>query len=444
MGREELERSTAIADERLGKSSQQYHTKGDGYEKEPGFYLKEARLRLGLSQSDVAAGICDVSYLSKLENLEIPWEDGNLRQEQLRERLGIESFPKVRGNWLLKYQELFWSRNTGALRVAVNSMKDGFQHRMLLLALYVLLDMTGKANHLVSYFRRLEPYLSVYELQLYYLCLGCQMMGYEQGYYLLHSLRMARYAQLQDPFLYMALSKYLFTAGLHSHGQKLLREAEQVAKQLAATSYYIDYLTLSAIAYLQNSLTDSAAPKLEVLRSIKHQASAVQKGLYLLALGLYHQRKNQSQQAESAFIRSLAMTRHNPFPNSELPLIQLAALYSDDQKEKGLQKLVNHPRLAQLDLPKNWRHKLTFYEEKARQEPATNPSLFVQLNLGGAFREALDNHDADFLKLYGKTLMAYYEKHGKYKKAVAIQQELDRFEHTVKTFQITLNESIQI
>jgi len=432
LSKNQLAISTQIAEERMGELPTKRLIKGDGLLKPPGFYIKEARIRLGLSPKEVAQGICHESYLSKIENLMVDWDEENPIHRQLKERLKIESFPSVKEHWLKKYQQMIRGGDKQGITQAINRLKDGYQHRLLLLSMYVLLDMVGKVSGLLAYFQKLEPYLSVSELQLYYLCLGCQLLGYDQGYYLLNSLRLARYARLQDPLLHLAFSKYLFTIGLDVHGQKLLKEAEHLTKQLASTPHYIDCLNLSALAYLDNQLTASAKPKIHVLQTIKNQATVGQKVTIYLVLGLYAQGKSQLREAESFLIRSLVLSRHHFSPTSEISLISLVSLYSQQKKEKLLHKLLSHPRIQRQKLQESTRFQLDYFQHQSI------------LTLHRAFDYARQNLDKKALKFYGRTLIDFYKAQGKYKKSVEIQQELDKFEHDVKTFQILLNESIQI
>jgi len=440
MGRQsekQLELSNRITDERTEKTNKRMWTKGSGLKKEPGFFIKEARLRKEMSLEDVCAGICSPSYLSKIENLEIPWDESNSKHQRLKQRLEIDFSNMPAGNWLKKYQKLIWSKNHTALSASIQRLKEGYHHRLLLFALYVLLDTFSQARGMVGYLYKIEPYLSVYELQLLYYCLGNYLTGPAQGYYLLNSLRMARYFRLQDPLLHLALAKYSFTVGAEFQSFRFLGIAEDLFQDIGAHSYYIDCLLLKCHGYLHFQLPGYAHFLLEKLNPIKNQFAPDQKAAYFMVQGLYFQSLGQPKEAEKAFIRSLAVARRKSPPIFERSLVYLTALYSERKRKKLLQKLLAHPAVSKRQLEKLTDCKLEFYEKNS-ESSQTAMELMMQLRYH-YFPQALDAQDSAFANACGQLMMAYYEDRGQYKKSIEIKRQLEAFEHTVKTFQITLS-----
>ncbi|MCL1950617.1 MAG: helix-turn-helix domain-containing protein [Turicibacter sp.] len=438
-----LEQSDQIIKERTGEADgRQSLTVGSGDTKEPGFYLKEARIRKGMTQEEATKGICDPSFLSKIESLQTAWDEDSLICQQLKTRVGAVFSQNADGPWLQRYYPMLWGHKSQKLKLVIDGMAEGFQKQVLLLILYVILGMPALGQCLVqTYFSKLEPYLSPSELRLYYLCIGCYYVGYDSAYYLLNALRMARYSRLQDPYLNMVLARHLLSSPLDWKFHPLLRVAEQHFLSGGYAFSHIQCLLLQCQGFLKDEVLAMAGPMLARLKTLSSQMEGSQKAHLLMLLGISSQLSNQPKDAETHFTRSLMLSKkYGDQALFEACLIRLAALYSYHQKEKKLQGLMGHPYLTGHRFDKCTRFKLAYFQ--ARQTPSHPQHSPVYWKK--AFGSAQENIDHDFVHLYADFLVGQVKGSRKNQQILEINQALDAFAELAKTFQKSLNHQLVI
>ena len=234
----------------------------------PGAIIRDKRLHLNLTLSELAEHICNTSTLSKIET-------GNhkatpLLLSKLYEKLNIIEVPSLQlTNWLDPIRIKVYQHDLIALHQQNLNTSFHYQARLIKFASSVLNKDYVQAQKQILILQKMMTYMSLEELQFYYLFLGRYYMAFNEGllaknYYHL-SYEIANTITLSDPLLLLSLAEYYSLSNDSFKAGHLAVEALSKLNKYYSLKYTIDCELLLCYEYTKTGLLPKANSLLERL-----------------------------------------------------------------------------------------------------------------------------------------------------------------------------------
>jgi len=422
--RKQLEKSRVNAGEII---------RGKVNNRDVGFFIKEARIRLDHTLDEVANGICAPSYLSKIEAGLVPIKSviasENSIFSQLIDRLQI-TIPEVMGccRWVDTLKGSLIRNDVAIVKNDVAS-KFACEHQRNLNGFFgAVLDAKCQvATDLKKNLDKLEEYLLVEEAQVYYLFVGIyfeQMMeaviAFE--YYKL-SLELASYMQKPDPYLLQRMAKHSFKIGKVYSGFSYLDEALDLFEKLYASKWLVECQLIWCKEKLGASDARGVGLMLERIGSkLDYEDPFLQYAQFLNVKALFYKQAGEFDLAEMYYLQSLNEAKGY---FSEDSVVELAEMYLF---KREITKMKKHLEWAAgCDLSLSVRNKIKYYRFKSA-EPAENSNLeFEKFLQKEAINQAVSEADMQYLDVYGKSLISAYSQRRKLSLAMKTYEMLEGY-----------------
>lgn len=386
----------------------------------PGAIIRDKRLHLNLTLSELAEHICNTSTLSKIET-------GNhkatpLLLSKLYEKLNIIEVPSLQlTNWLDPIRIKVYQHDLIALHQQNLNTSFHYQARLIKFASSVLNKDYVQAQKQILILQKMMTYMSLEELQFYYLFLGRYYMAFNEGllaknYYHL-SYEIANTITLSDPLLLLSLAEYYSLSNDSFKAGHLAVEALSKFNKYYSLKYTIDCELLLCYEYTKTGLLPKANSLLERLcTKLNHSDPYHQRATLFNRYGDYYVAIEDYISAEKMYLQAL-LEHHVP---SET-ILSLIKLYYHSSQTPKLKRLLTQLQQKEVDFNRQNYLKCQFYYYLVHHPNSDVLRIFL---IKEAIPFAKKQHDRLGLELFSKSLFQICQARHKYKEAIHILSEL--------------------
>lgn len=386
-----------------------------------GFFIREARLRQGLTQKQVAENICTISYLSRIETGAA--KPNSTLLKKLSRKLNIDPEQNHHSQeWLPIFKVLVCQHSFPLLKKFIETPTSyDYQKSLKQFCFAIIHEQYDIAREKKRILHKLEPFFLLEELQLYYLFLSVYYQNDFQSSltikYANLSLKIAAHLKINDPYLLLHLACYHFKAQLAAKGFFYLEKALNYFREIYATKYIIDCELILCRESIKLKHFKHAKLIIDRLKNILNYHDPYNQYPMLLDINafFFECKKNYSL-AEQYYQKALSLRRSG---EATLALIKL---YYHTNEPKKLQKLLTSIDPQQFNLSINLKIRY-YYLLSSNPYHKDLPRLLSK----EAIPLAREDHDSHYVSLYMESLIAYYKHHSKYKASVDVFQQLKNY-----------------
>lgn len=393
----------------------------------PGVIIRDKRLHLNLTLSELAEHICHTSTLSKIETGD--HKATPLLLSKLYEKLNIMKIPSLQStDWLKPVRVKIYQHDFIALNQLNLNTIFHYQEHLINFTVSVLNKDYLQAKKYTSMLMKMMTYMSFEELQFYYLFLGRYYTALNEGllaknYYHL-SLKIANTIALSDPLLLLSVAEYYTLSNDSFKSRDFAVQALSKFKECYSLKYTIDCELLLCSEYTKKGLLSKSISLLDRIHTkLNHSDPYHQRATLFNRYGDYYIAIEDYISAEKMYIQ--AILDHQAPPETLSSLLRL--YYHSSQSDK-LKHLLT--QLQQTKINFNHQHYLKFqYYYYLTYHP--NSDLLRLFLIKEALPFAKKQHDCLAVELFSKSLFQLYQSQHKYKEAVHV---LSDFYETASTF----------
>jgi len=387
-----------------------------------GLFIKEARIRKDKRLKDVAAGICDVSYLSKIEaGLVIPAPDIFV---QLVQKLEIVMPYKHRKHFVKDIREIIYA-NEGVGISGYLASENLHEYELQLGRFFqaVLSDKQILAMKLMKNIDQLVLHFNLEEKQLYFLFCGIYFFktyDWEKGKKAFKTSFDLTFKLDEDPLLYYHFSRYYFQTQNMSLGFAFINLAIDKFQKVYAKKWVFKCMAIRIREHLKNNEIDNAIMHSEELESIvtSNSEQSVWNEFFNLQ-GLIYEKQQLMQQAEQNLLQSVDLENLVANENHLLDLVRF--YYHQDARAKFLELI---EKIDFVNISKGGQLLLDFYYYKVADVPSEELELFLKTD---ALPYATRTLNAREFEIYTKEITRLYRQRMRHKKVADAYYDWERF-----------------
>lgn len=386
----------------------------------PGALIRDKRLHLNLTLSELAEHICNTSTLSKIETGD--YKATPLLLSKLYKKLNMIEVPSLQlTNWLEPIRVKLYQHDFIALNQLNLNTTFHYQERLIKFTSSVLNEDYVRAQKQILMLRKMMTYMSLEELQFYYLFLGRYYTALNEGllaknYYHL-SYEIANTITLSDPLLFLSLAEYYSLSNNSFKASHFAVEALSKFKEYYSLKYTIDCELLLCYEYTKQGLLPKATSLLDRLCTKLNDSDPYhQRKTLLNRYGDYYVALDDYSSAENMYLQ--AILDHNVPSETILSLMKL--YYHSSQTHK-LKCFLTQIQQKEVDFNRQNYLKYQYYYYLIHHPSSDLLRIFL---IKEAIPFAKKQHDRLGLELFSKSLFQIYQARHKYKEAVHILSEL--------------------
>ena len=388
-----------------------------------GLFVKEARLRHGYRLTEVAAEICDTSYLSKIESgsifpqLEV--------FEKLVEKLNIKFPPDDRLCPIDTFRKFLYQEDMGIIQASMND--NNFHHYEVQMISFFQAVLSDELSHAFTLKKLIDQYRHHFnekEDQFYMIFSGLycfKVFEWEEGKQCFkNSLNLMCQMNEEDPYLYYKLAKYYFQLQKTCIGLSYLERATTEFKKILEKEWVFKCGILWCKESMKTGDTSSIEIRLEDLKKIiSSSKDDLQWSSFFNILGMIHEQRGQIIQAEEFYKKSIE--QRDGKINEDL-IIDVIEFYYRSQKYEQLVKLIEEQDLNSF----RTRNKMLadFYYFKITDATSDHFESFLKKD---AIPYAMKGLDHRSVSLYTKELTNYYRNRLSHKKVAEAYYKWEKF-----------------
>jgi len=388
-----------------------------------GIFIKEARLRLGYRMVEVANGICDVSYLSKVESGTIVPPPAVFLK--LADKLRILFPTKAHQCPIDIFRMSLYQEDLSIIKSYLAD--DVFHHYEILMINFfqaVLNNDLFEAFNLKKIVDQFSHHFSEKEEQNYLLFSGIYFFKnfeWERGRECFKkSLELAASAKIEDPYLCLQLAKYYFQIQKVYLGFSYLERATAEFRKIFQKEWVFKCDILWCQAAVRNGDPLSANLRLdEVQKLVDPLKSHLQWRDLFNVLGMIYEKRQQNSKAEEYYIKSIE--EKGGKVNEEF-IVEIMRFYYERQKYNQLINLTEKLNLGNFRIQN--RLLIDFYYFKIADGRSENFEEFLRKDAIPFAMKSLDFQNA---MLYTKELMQYNRNEARYKKVTDVYYKWETF-----------------
>jgi len=385
-----------------------------------GLFIREARLRLGYRLAEVAAEICDTSYLCKIEKGTVtPNEQLFIK---IAKRLEID-IPQMEVEWINSGIKNFLY--LGELKeVGKNIDKDQLKtHEWHLLEF--IKAVLRKDNLNVRKLKKMVDewsYLLIdKEKQIYDLFISIYFVAESQweeaGKHLAESLRASKRLNIQDPVLDIYLAYYYFHTENLCAGFYHLEQADALFRKKCARYWVIKCDLLWCTERIKAGVIDEVEIRLNGLSNmLDTEGDSLSLSEINSIWGLFYELRNQTELARQYYLKSIDL---NQTKELEHCVIRMMDFFYRQNQIRELLDFLNH--LATSELSRNGRALVEFYHFKAHKDES---KVFENFLIKEAIPQGKKTTSLKYVTLHMQELIKIYRRRMHYKKEADVYQQL--------------------
>ena len=388
-----------------------------------GLFVKEARLRRGYRLTEVAAEICDTSYLSKIESGSIIPQLEVF--EKLAEKLNIQFPSEERMCPIDTFRKFLYQEDVGILEACLNN--NCFHHyevQMISFFQAVLDDELSKAFTLKKLIDQYRHHFNEKEDQFYMIFSGLyyfKVFEWDSGKKCFkNSLDLMCQMNEEDPYLYFELAKYYFQLQKTCIGLSYLERATTEFKKMLEKEWVFKCGILWCKESIRTGDINAIETRLEELKMIINSSKDhLQWSSFFNILGMIHEHRGQNIQAEEYYTKSIE--QRDGKVNEDF-IIDVIEFQYRRQNNTQMVKLIEG-----LDLNCfKTRNKMLadFYYFKVTDVTSEHFESFLRKD---AIPYAMKGLDHKSVSLYTKELTKYYRNRLSHKKVAEAYYKWEKF-----------------
>ena len=398
-----------------------------------GLFVKEARLRHGYRLSEVAAEICDTSYLSKIESgIIVPTPE---IFEKLAEKLEIKFPLEERLCPVDTFRKALYQDDMSIIETSLtNSNFHEYEIQMINFFQAVLSDDLSFAYTIKKKIDQYQHHFNVKEKQFYMLFSGIyffKVFEWENGQKCFRiSLELSCQMKEEDPYLYFQIAKYYFQMQKTCMGLSYLERATAGFKRI----FEKNWVFKCGILWCRESIIKtgdfrSVETRLEELHKIiNSRKDHPQWSSFFNILGMIYEKRGQNIQAEEYYIKSIE-PRDGKI--NEDFIIDTIKFHYSRQNTGQMIKLIEGLDLSSFSM--RGKMLVDFYYFKGTDETSENFETFLKKDAIPFAMKGLDNQN---VSLYSKELAKYYRDKLSHKKVADAYYKWEKFRDEVNLISI--------
>ena len=388
-----------------------------------GLFLKEARLRHGYRLTEVAAEICDTSYLSKIESgsifpqLEV--------FEKLVEKLSI-TFPLgERICPIDTFRKFLYQEDVDIIETCLdNNCFHHYEVQMINFFQSVLNDELSKAFTSKKIIDQFRHHLNEKEDQFYLIFSGLyyfKVFEWEEGKKCFkHSLDLMYQMNEEDPYLYFKLAEYYFQLQKTCIGFSYLERATTEFRKMLEKEWVFKCGVLWCKESIKTGDISDIEMRLEELKKIINSCKGhVQWSSLFNILGMIYEHRGQSLQAEEYYTKSIEQRDGKIDEDLIIDVIEF------QYRRQNNDQLVELIEGLDLNYFKTRNKMLVdFYYFKVTDVTSENFESFLKKD---AIPYAIKGLDHRSVSLFTKELTKYYRNRLSHKKVAEAYYKWEKF-----------------
>ena len=392
-----------------------------------GLFIKEARLRQGYRLTEIANGICDISYLSKIESgTNIP---SSKILEKLSEKLNIQFPLKENVCPITIFRKFLYQEDLSILESCLASnVLHQYEIRMINFFQSVINDELFRAFTLKKVIDQFSHHFNKKEKQIYMLFSGIfffKNFEWEKGKRCFEkSLALSCELKEEDPYLCFELAKYYFRMQKTCLGFSYLERATIEFKKI----FEKDWVFRCGILWCREAMIngDIRSAELrsgELRRIINPCKDHLQWSSFFNVLGMIYEKRGRNIQAEEYYTKSIEQRCGKI---DEEFIIDIIKFYDRIQDDDQMIKLIE--RLDLSSLSARSRMIIDFYYFKMSDKASEHFEAFLRKD---AIPFAMKGLDSQSVSLYTNELIKYHRDRLSYKKVADAYHTLEKFRRKV-------------
>ncbi|MDO4924372.1 MAG: helix-turn-helix transcriptional regulator [Turicibacter sp.] len=387
----------------------------------PGVIIRDKRLHLKLTLSELATNICNPSTLSKIEKGEYNKANSSLLSK-LYARLNIKEIENLEHiDWLEAFRIQFYQYDFSTFNELSSELSFYYQHDLIQLGFSIFHENFQSFKEHIETLQKMCDYMSLQELQFYFYLLGRYYEKIYEGelcknYYRL-SYKIADELKLSDPLLYLSLANYYSLANNSFKACHFANLALAKFKSYYSIKYMIDCELLLSHECIKKGLLSQALPLLTQLNTkLNYSDSYGQRPKLCNIYGHYYVSLKEYEKAEKMYLKAI---KEHSIPSE--PILSLIKLYYESSQIIKLKKLLNQLKQHNFDFShmKHLKHQYYYYLVYH-----SNSDVFRIFLLKKALPLVKKQHDKESIHLFSTSLIKFYQNNHKYKEALNVFLQL--------------------
>ena len=389
-----------------------------------GLFVKEARLRHGYRLTEVAAEICDTSYLSKIESgIIIPPPD---IFEKIAKKLRIQFPAEERMCPIDTFRRSIYQDDASIIESClINNNFHHYEIQIINFSQAVLNDDLSEAYFIKKTIDQFQHHFNEKEEQFYKLFSGIyffKVFEWEEGKECFKkSLELAFKIKEEDPYLYFNLAKYYFQMQKTCMGLSYLERATAGFKRICEKAWVFKCGILwCREATIRIGDIKGVEMRLEELREIINpRKDHLQWSSFFNILGMVYEKRGQNIQAEEYYTKSIE--QRDGKINEDF-IIDIIKFHYTRQNIAQMIKLIEG--LDQSCLSTRSKMLIDFYYFKGTDETNEDFEIFLRKD---AIPFAMKRLDHRSVALFTKELTKYYRDRISHKKVADAYYKWEKF-----------------
>jgi len=389
-----------------------------------GLFIREARLRLGYSLSEVASEICDASYLCRIEKGKVTPNERLFIK--IAEKLEL-NIPETDIEWIdSSIKSVLYS---GELQEVGRNIDEEHlkRHEQCLLEFIkaVLKEDESKAWHLKKTIDQWSYHLVDKEKQIYDLFIGIYFMVENHweavGEHLARSLQAIKRLDIQDPVLDLHLAYYYFhTENLYA-GFHHLERASTLFRKKCAKYWVVKCDLLWCTERIKAGVVDEVEVRLHSLSNMLcTEGDSLNLREINSILGMWYERKSELELAEHYYFKSIDFGR---IKELEYCIVRVMDFLYRQNRTRELLDLLSD--LTMSELSRSSRALAEYYHFKVHNDES---EIFENFLIKEAIPQGKKTTNLKYVTLHMQELIKIYRRRASYKKEADVYQQLSLFE----------------